>query len=408
MFLVTGARGREANYQPFIVGERASGMGGAVVATADGMDACFYNPAGLGDEKRDSLSVNGTLYGIQNFKSKDPVFPGEDFSISSFMTIPTGLSTVRRLKEGTVVAFSVFVPSQLNVREIQAFPEHEHYYNYSVDEQMLQLGPSIGHVVNEKLSVGASIFGIYQTASKFENVYLGDYSFLYSGNYKYSVAGLIGTVGFQYRFADEWSLGVTFTTPTATLYGKGRAHLGEVLGSEEGVASKSEYYESLDADNGLPARMRVGLGWQRPDVGSAGFDVTHHFSRSYTWLEGSQNGETVLTRKERQAVTDINLGGEVILQKRYPLRAGFFTSFSSAPDIDLEVPSVSDRIDLYGVTASVGVIGENVILNFGLSYVLGDGDTAGTQMNEAGEVFAAITKTSERSLYAFASTTYRF
>ena len=58
----------EANYQPYVVGERAAGMGGAVTATADGMDACFYNPAGLGYETRDSLSVNGALYGLQTYE----------------------------------------------------------------------------------------------------------------------------------------------------------------------------------------------------------------------------------------------------------------------------------------------------------------------------------------------------
>ena len=177
-------------------------MGGAVAATADGMDACFYNPAGLGTEKRDSISVNGTLYGIQNFETKDAAFPGEDFSISSFATIPTGLSAVRKLKDGTVASFSVFVPSQSKAREIQAFPARQHYYNYSQDEQTLQLGPSIGHVVNERLSVGASVFGIYQTASEFQNLYWGDYSYTDTINYKYSVLGVIGTLGIQYRFSD--------------------------------------------------------------------------------------------------------------------------------------------------------------------------------------------------------------
>ena len=106
-----GAWAGEANYQPYVVGERAAGMGGAVAATADGMDACFYNPAGLGHETRDSISVNGTLYGIQNYEMEDSAFPGEDMEVSSFVTIPTGLSMVRKLRDGTAAAFSVFVPS---------------------------------------------------------------------------------------------------------------------------------------------------------------------------------------------------------------------------------------------------------------------------------------------------------
>ncbi len=403
-----GLQAGEANYQPFIVGERAAGMGGAVAATADGMDACFYNPAGIGREQRDSISVNGTLYGIQHFESKDAAFPGENLEASSFSTIPTGLSVVKKLNEGTVAAFSVFVPSQYSVREIQAFKAQQHYYNFSQDEQTLQLGPSIGHVVNERLSIGASVFGVYQTASQFENLYWNDYSYTYSANYKYSVIGLIGTLGAQYIFADEWSAGLTFTTPSATLSGNGRVQVSEVLGGPAASGADAIYYEKLDADNGLPAQMRAGIGWRRAGVASAGLDLTHHLSRSYNWMEGEQDGNTITIRRERKAVTDVQVGGEYIIRKRYPIRAGFFTSFSSAPDLDPEHPTGVSQIDLYGVTASAGSVGANVILNVGLSYVWGTGNGYGKRLNDTGELQPIISETSESGLFAFASTAYRF
>lgn len=398
----------EANYQPFVVGERAAGMGGAVVATADGMDACFYNPAGLGGEKRDSISINGTLYGIQDFKTKDAAFPGEDFNISSFVTIPTGLSAVKKLKSGTVASFSVFVPSQSSAREIQAFPDRQHYYNYSQDEQTLQMGPSFGHVVNQRLSIGASVFGIYQTASVFQNLYWGDYSYTYTANYKYSVIGVIGTLGAQYRLADEWLIGTTLTTPSTTLSGNGRIQLSEVLGNASGVDAGAVYLKDMDADNGLPAQVRAGIGWCRSGVASAGLDVTHHFSRGYDWMDGMQDGEPVVLRQEREVVTDVQVGGEYILRKRYPVRAGFFTSFSSSPNLDLEEPSTPNQVDLYGVTTSVGAMGENVVLNFGLNYVWGEGDSFGKRLDDAGDLQTVISKTRESGLYAFASTAYRF
>ena len=408
LVLAGAAAAGEANYQPFIVGERAAGMGGAVAATAEGMDACFYNPAGLAGESRNSISVNGTLYGIQNFETKDAAFPGEDFNISSFATIPTGLSAVRRLGDGMAAAFSVFVPSQSSAREIQAFPANEHYYNYSYDEEMLLLGPSLGRAVNERVSVGASVFGVYQTASEFENLYWDDYAYSYSANYKYSVMGVIATAGALVRLSDEWSAGLTVTTPSLTLSGDGTLQASEVVGDSEGGDAGAYYYEDLDADNGLPGGVRVGLGWRRPGVASAGLDVTHHFARDFDWMDGSQDGETVTIRQEREAVTDVQLGGEVIVRKRFPVRAGFFTSFSSAPDLDTADTSTPDQVDLYGVTASVGSIGENVVLNFGISYVFGDGDAFGTRLDPAGDLESVVTETRERSLYVFASTAYRF
>lgn len=397
-----------ANYQPYIVGERAAGMGGAVTATADGMDACFYNPSGLAGETRDSISINGTLYGIQNLETKDAAFPGEDLDVSSFVTIPTGLSAVRKLKEGTVAAFSVFVPLQGQAREIKAFPDRQHYYSYSQDVQMLQSGLSIGHQVNPRLKIGASVFGIYETASTFENLYWGDFAYTYAANFKYSVMGAMGTLGVQYRLADEWWAGAAVTTPSATLAGSGRIQLSEVQGDDEAVGAGALYYDDLDADNGRPAQVRAGLGWRRPEAGSVGIDVTHHLARSYDWMDGSQDGQAVTIRQKRVAVTDVQAGGEYIFRKRYPLRAGCFTSFSSAPDLDPEEESTPSQVDLFGVTASAGVVGPSVVINVGLSYVWGQGDASGVRFDEQGRLSNGVSETRERSLYAFASTAYRF
>lgn len=398
----------DANYQNFIVGDRAVGMGGAVAATADSMDACFYNPAGLGAEPRSSISINGTVYGIQNIETKDAAFPGEDIDVSTFVTIPTGLSAIKKLQDGTTAAFSVFVPSQSSAREILIFPDDQHYYNFSQDEQTLQTGLSLGHVVNQRLSVGASVFGVYQTASEFESLYWGDFSYSYSVNYKYSVLGVIGMVGAQYKFSDEWSAGLVLTTPSATLTGKGNVQSSELLSAQTTAESRANYFKDLDADNGLPAQVRAGLGWKIPLVASVGFDVTHHLSRSYNWMDGTQAGETLTVQQKRESVTDLQVGGEYILRKRYPVRAGFFTSYSSAPDLDVANAATLSQIDLYGLTASVGSIGESVVLNFGLSYVWGEGDAFGKRLDDSGNLTTFISETSESGLYAFISTAYRF
>jgi hypothetical protein len=404
---MAGVRAGEANYQPFIVGDRAAGMGGAVTATAGGMDACFYNPAGLGGETGSSISVNGTLYGFQQFREENAAYPGDDIQVSSFVTIPTGLSSIHRLREGTVLAFSMFVPSYLNAREIQAFPDRDHYYNFSQDEQTFQFGSSIGHVLNDRWSVGASVFGVYQTASQFENIYWGDYDFSYSANYKYSVVGVIGTLGVQCRLDRGWSLGLALTSPSIRLFGDGSAQFSKST-SGEAAEAESLYYEDLDADNGIPALLRFGIGWREPGVASFGLDVTHHLETRYDWLSGSVDGAELKYPWKREAVTDVQFGGEYIVNRIYPLRAGFFTSFSSAPEVDPEADGGQSRIDLYGLTASVGIIREHIVMNFGLSVVLGSGDGVGSEFTETGEVVPAITKLTENSLYGFASTAYRF
>jgi hypothetical protein len=43
-----GLRANEANYQHYILGDRAAGMGGAACASASGVEAVYYNPARRG------------------------------------------------------------------------------------------------------------------------------------------------------------------------------------------------------------------------------------------------------------------------------------------------------------------------------------------------------------------------
>jgi hypothetical protein len=312
---------------------------------------------------------------------------------------------VRRWKDGAAAAFSVFVPSQSSAREILAFGENRHYYSFSQDEQTLHLGPSIGYAVSDRLAIGASVFGVYQTASEFLNLYWDDLAYTYTANYKYSVLGIIGTLGVQYRLSDEWWAGMAVTTPSATLSGSGSIQLSEVQGDAAAAGAGAVYVEDLDADNGLPAQLRIGLGWRRPGVGSAGIDITQHLARDFNWMD---DGDAITIRQRREAVTDVQAGGEVILRNRYPIRAGVFTSFSSAPDPDPADSSTPDQIDLYGVTASAGSIGENVILNVGVSYVFGKGDSFGSRLDSAGNLETVVTEVHERSLYVFASTAYRF
>ena len=328
--------------------------------------------------------------------------------MSSFATIPTGLSAVRKLRAGTAAAFSVFVPSRLSYRDIQAFPEREHYYNYSQDEQTLYAGPSVGHAFGERWTIGASLFGVYQTASDLENLYWGDYSYTYTANYKYSVVGAVGVLGVQCRLTDEWAAGLAFTTPAATLSGNGSIQMSEVLGDAQVADAGAVYYDDLDADNGLPAQLRAGLGWQRPGVGGFGIDATHHWARDYDWMSGGSGDDALAIRQSRRAVTDLQVGGEYVVRQRYPLRAGAFTSFSSAPDLEPDGESTLSQIDLYGVTASIGSEGETVVMNFGVSYVWGEGDALGTRLDDAGELESIVSRTSESGLYVFASTAYRF
>ena len=111
---------------------------------------------------------------------------------------------------------------------------------------------------------------------------------------------------------DEWAAGLAFTTPAATLSGNGSIQMSEVLGDAQVADAGAVYYDDLDADNGLPAQLRAGLGWQRPGVGGFGIDATHHWARDYDWMSGGSGDDALAIRQSRRAVTDLQVGGEYV------------------------------------------------------------------------------------------------
>jgi len=67
-FLICGCpfsiRADNGNYQNYLVGDRAAGMGGAVTASTNNLDACYYNPSGLANVTGSRISLSVSLYGI--------------------------------------------------------------------------------------------------------------------------------------------------------------------------------------------------------------------------------------------------------------------------------------------------------------------------------------------------------
>ena len=410
----------ESNYQPYVIGLRASGMAGAVNADAEEMDACYYNPAGLADSHTGSISASANLYGIQYTKTDDNLYPGDDLKASTLATIPTGISFIYPYNDKMKFAFSVFVPMQISAKEIEAFTSEnlelnentEHYYNFSNSLQVFLIGPSLGYKVNSNLNLGVSAYCAYTTSSQFLNLFWKDYNYSFSSNYKYSVYAALISSGIQYKLTDVFNLGLTVTSPSIRIAGKGTLYESAVMNSSQIQEPKSLYKGDLKADNGIPAQIKMGISYNVPKNFALGFDATYHFAHSYDWLEedgaSPPPNDTDSIRRSHRAVTDFQAGGEYYFKNKYPVRAGFFTSFSSAPDADPGKPNELPQIDLYGFTGSFGIEVEHVITTLGAQYVFGDGQTVGYKLIDKDTLEGTVVNTHEDSIYISLSTAYIF
>lgn len=408
----TSALANEANYQNFVIGERAAGMGGAGSALASTIDACYYNPAGLGDVEQSTISLSANLYGWQRYNSDDSLAPGEDVGTVSFVSIPSSMSTIIDLGPEWAIAFSTFVPNRYSLAEILAFTDSWHFYKASMDDQTLRIGPSAGYRVSPELAFGASVFGLYRTYSSFQNMYKGTEVSAGTGSrdLKYNNMGALAMLGAQYQPIQNWKLGFTFQTPSVNISGSGEYH-GDYINIGQQDESGFAYVDNMDSRNDIPAKMVFGLGWEKARIAAFGIDVSWHLANSYNRLEGTFDvtGEPAISKYRNEAVVDVSLGGEVYVYQRYPVRAGFFTSRSAAPDIDFNTTDYPAQIDLYGLTASVGRESEHINMSVGVNYVFGSGDDYGySANNETGEYDQIVVDANEKQLYLFFTTAYLF
>ncbi len=407
----TAAQASDGRYRDYVIGDRASGMGGAAIAIAQSVDAVYYNPAGLTDTKRDSLSLSANLYGFEKLRQRSAMFPGEDASSTSFVAIPTAVGGVKRFSDEWVGGFGVFTPENDKSSLIASKANGKHLYSLSETDQTLKFGPAVGWQPggDSAWSFGASVFGVYRSMQLSASLFREEDGQINQA-YDLKDFALAASLGAQYDFGGGWRAGATVQSPNLHLYGTGRQNVtvsGNAQGAQMGFNS-----DDLDTDNRQSLQLGLGIGRSVAGQYAFGVDVLYHPSASYDLLEWNYEGQGQATgHVKMKDVVDFSLGGEYYVAENWPVRAGVFTSFS-AVDIP-EVDEVNDELldtdmDLYGFTISVGRETENMGVNLGLEYAFGNGHTGGYGRDENGNVVDDETPCKKQMILVSLSTSYYF
>jgi len=408
MLLAATAWATDSKYQTYIVGDRAAGMGGAVVSIADSVDACYYNPAGLTEVKSSTVSLSANLYGWQLYHIENGLFPGENVQGNSFVTIPSTMGGIWKYNPELSLAFSVLVPDRATYNEMIAYKDSQHLYQFNIDDQSIWVGPSAAYKFCPELSLGVSLFGIYRSYSEYESLFYEDYDASYAESRKFNDVALAAVLGVQYRPGHDWSIGLTLQPPTGHIYDNGRT-MEHILGRD--VLSNNYYYtDNVKTDNQLPTKIALGVGRQVKGNYAFGLDLTYHLPTSYDLQQWDVLGEEKYVRIVRAPVLDVNLGGEYYIYKIYPVRAGFYTGFSSVPDVDEDETDnyASANVDTYGLTFSVGREVKNVALNVGINYIFGRGYDLGYKLNDKNVPVQTVVNAWEQQILFTVNTSYYF
>ncbi len=255
-------------------GAVASGMGGADAAVPAGCTAIAGNPAQLATTCNRVVSAGTAIL----IPSLDVTMPGANAVGNETQVFP--LPFVGYAQRIGVTPWSIglgiFAQGGMGVdfRGVPAGPGAKDSLYSQV--AFMRLSPTVAYNVNEKLTLGASLFAGYATVN---------YEFFPNQPNGQSVTGLrsytlAGRLGFNYQINDQWAIGGTYTTASALDFDHGEMKVN--FGPQMGVVT---YRDASMEDFTWPQQVEFGVSFRPAPKWLLAFDIS--------WINWSDAIETV-------------------------------------------------------------------------------------------------------------------
>jgi long-chain fatty acid transport protein len=440
------AEAQDASYQPYPMGERALGMGGAFTSVAGDPISTYYNPAGIVFGGSSAMSASLNVYGMTHRTVEDggfflafepdPVDPDVahplvvDLEYSEFPPATIPISTVivrrigRRADDGSrrhAFAWSTLIPRASDLQyslditnDFDGDPwtaPDQHRITFREADKLMLIGATYAYRLTDRLSMGLSVFcGIRTYSHSYHHTFFNsDPSPELRGIQvrEVDVAATVYTgifrIGALWQLTRSWRLGLMVALPSFEISSEGYYALRDL----ETFGGTFELAERRDATphDVQPLEIRAGVSREVPGSYVVSLDVAFYAPASYDRFDEAPGwtGLTWVHRVERDPIANVNIGGEVIVARDWPIRLGFFTDFSAAPEIvPSDRPTVA-RIHSFGGTLSVGYTGHGFGINIGLLGSIGTGHAQTVGPVGPDLPTYVPTRAQERRLYFFIS-----
>ena len=335
------------------IGARATSLGGAYSANAEGPFAAYYNPAGLTQTESPVTSagimvLNPDLevknYEVENSGKADlgPTDEGD----KSDNIYPPHLGFAMPINSKWSVGVAAYVPFGLHLKwednpnkNPMSYNAYENWYQREV------VTPTVAYKVNDQLSLGLGVSLGRSEAGVYRNVYgLTPYgmdtafetemtdSFNYSAN-----------LGLMYKPTQEWSIGLTYRSQADADFDGELEVKGDKTSATFPHTIKDEYDVSMD-DVDHPDQVQFGARYQPYETLSLEADVvwtrwsmvdeqTVEFDdKDDPFIQAAyEDGEEVFER-DWDNTWQIRMGTEWRATDMITLRGGYFYDPSCVPD----------------------------------------------------------------------------
>lgn len=345
----------EFHYNNILIGDRASGMGGAYTAISDDASGLFYNPAGIVyvTDRNFSASVNAYNYQIKTY---DNVISGQPFVRKSSALLANYFGIVKPV--GNVkIGFSYAVPDSVNedlsqtvTNVTSASGNYDYTLNLNNRDNTYNYGPSLAMAINNDLAVGMTLYVHQRDTLIIQNNYL---AFANGTNqwknsyFKLSELGVKPILGVSWSPIEKISLGVTVSKvillkSDASLQTTcwDTAKLNCDINNPGTLSIQTPSIAAINTNRQYPTRFAMGAAYFASKELLLSADVTYH-----TAVSDPVYGDKVST-------VDVALGTEYYLSKKWAMRAGLFSNVANTPPIVAGVTNIEEHINLYGGSLS--------------------------------------------------------
>lgn len=445
---------QDLNYNTYLIGTRAMGLGGAFTGIADDPSAAYHNPAGLGLLLRSSTSANLSVIAIEGWTMEGgygSVLGPRDLEHDAIPSLPIFVGFGQKFGEADEhgvrphgIALSIVRPARIRRSfEVDVFDETRGIgdsLRIESEEESQWYGVSYGLRLAPDFAIGIGGWVALRNLRHQEEQFVAagiipvgarrtaDRLLARQSEAEVKNIDLVFRLGVLWQIDARWRLGAmlqtqgfAFSSSASISDRSGRTGAGAPPFVEELSFVEQE---DLPGDYPLPWQLRVGASYAFDENLRLAFDLALYapigssddpvntFGGEPDPVTGEEPSPGLFIAREWRAnpTANIAIGLDTLIADVVPLQAGLFTDLSAAPSIQGPSPVYRPpQVHGFGASFAAGFHRGDFDVQVGAAGVFGWGTGLGTNPSATAPASEAYLPRSVNrfTLYFFISGTER-
>lgn len=391
------------HYKNILIGDRATGMGGAYTAVSDDPSGMYYNPAGIVYSGKRNLSASVNAYHSTKTVYKN-VFGEGNWTRKSSALLPNFFGVTEPLGGG-VLGISYAVTDSIQENQDQVVDNisanvSKLVLNLNNQDNTYKFGPSYAHSINDNLAVGMTLYLHIRNSEQIVNQQFtltdGDYwenSYLQTNE-----LGIEPILGLIWSPIDKLSIGVSLRqTSVISEDIKLQNNCLSTSASTPCASSFNAPTVSSSIERSYPLTLSMGFAYFPSDRLLYSADFVY-----YKQANGAASSHLDNYARTKVSTWNASAGVEYYYTDQWALRGGLYTNNSNTPRLSNGGVSQPQNVNYYGLSLSLSRFTHNSSITGGFSYSAGSGKA---------QVISSVTNIQDvtaNSLTAFLSTSYSY